>query len=140
MGAIHWISNDQRRNDQRRNEETKKMDLQGKQLIAGEFTAQGADRFQAIDASMNAPFGTQYYEATHQEVRSAAAQAQAAFEGLRTASVEVRVKLLELIAEEIMNLGEELLNIAHRETGLPMGRLNGERGRMVNQIGLFAGV
>lgn len=116
------------------------MQLHGKQLIAGTFEASDTKTFQAIDPNLNAPFGTHFHEATLAEVRAATGKAEAAFDDLRNASVEARAGLLEAIADEIMNLGDDLLDIAHRETGLPMGRLTGERGRAVNQIRLFATV
>ena len=47
---------------------------------------------------------------------------------------------LNQIAEEILALGDTLLERCHLETALPMGRLQGERGRTVGQIRLFAGV
>ncbi len=114
--------------------------MQGKQLIAGEFTTAGDTKFQAINPSTNTAFGIHYVEATIEEVKAAATAADAAFDGLRNATVEERAELLDRIAEEIMNLGDALLEIAHQETGLPMGRLTGERGRAVNQIRLFAEV
>ncbi len=118
----------------------KRMELHGKHLIAGEFLATGNDTFQAINPSLNMAFGTHYHEATTGEVADAARLAHGAFDGLRNASVETRAGLLDGIADEIMNLGDDLLDIAHQETGLPMGRLTGERGRTVNQIRLFAKV
>ena len=39
-----------------------------------------------------------------------------------------------------MALGDTLLNRAHAETGLPLARLTGERGRTVGQLRLFASV
>lgn len=114
------------------------MNLQGKQLIAGEFKASSNDTFQAINPSLNAAFGTFYHEATLDEVAEAAEAANASFDAIRLASPAKRAELLNAIADEIMNLGDDLLNIANQETGLPMGRLTGERGRAVNQIRLFA--
>ncbi len=116
------------------------MELQGKQLIAGTFEASGKETFQAVNPNLNTPFGTFYHEATEAEVSAATGKANEAFDDLRNATVEQRADLLEAIADEIMNLGDDLLNIAHQETGLPMGRLTGERGRAVNQIRLFASV
>jgi len=39
-----------------------------------------------------------------------------------------------------LNLGDALLERCHLETALPMGRLQGERGRTMNQLKLFASV
>jgi alcohol dehydrogenase (cytochrome c) len=46
---------------------------------------------------------------------------------LRKVSAEARALFLEKIAEEILALGDELLQRAHLETGLPLDRLTGER-------------
>ncbi len=116
------------------------MALQGKQLIAGEFEAQGTETYQAVDAATNTPFGTHYVEGTIAEVAKAAQLADASFDALRTATVEARAQLLDTIADEIMALGDTLLEMASKETGLPLGRCTGERGRAVNQIRLFANV
>ena len=58
----------------------------------------------------------------------------------RRRSAEARAAFLEKIADEIMALGDELLQRAHVESGLPIDRLTGERGRTVGQLRLFAGV
>lgn len=49
-----------------------------------------------------------------------------------------KAKFLLAIANEIEMLGDELLQTAHEETNLPMGRLTGERGRTMGQLKLFA--
>ncbi len=49
-----------------------------------------------------------------------------------------RARLLELIAEEILEIGPELVATACQETGLPEARIIGERTRTVNQLRLFA--
>ena len=40
--------------------------------------------------------------------------------------------------KEILALGDDLLERCNKETGLPLARLTGERGRTVNQLKLFA--
>ncbi|MES1196697.1 MAG: aldehyde dehydrogenase (NADP(+)), partial [Steroidobacter sp.] len=61
-----------------------------------------------------------------------------AFDTYRNLDGETRARFLETIADNIMGLGDELLERAHAETGLPLARLTGERGRTVNQLKLFA--
>src|SRR5690606_4542245 len=51
-----------------------------------------------------------------------------------------RAAFLRAIAEEILALDSILLARAGSETGLPEGRLTGERGRTVGQLRLFAEV
>ena len=74
------------------------------------------------------------------EVDRAATLAAAAFDPYRTLPLARRAAFLEAIADNIMALGDTLLNRAHAETGLPLARLTGERGRTVGQLRLFASV
>ncbi|MCA1597376.1 MAG: aldehyde dehydrogenase (NADP(+)), partial [Chloroflexi bacterium] len=47
---------------------------------------------------------------------------------------------LDRIADEIVALGDDLIERATRETALPLPRLTGERARTVSQLQMFAGV
>ncbi|MBD1396399.1 aldehyde dehydrogenase (NADP(+)) [Pontibacter sp. JH31] len=66
------------------------------------------------------------------------AKAEQAFARYKKLPATARAHLLRTIADEIDNLGDELLQTAHRESHLPLTRLTGERGRTVNQLRLFA--
>ena len=66
--------------------------------------------------------------------------AWSAFEPYRNTDAETRAAFLEAIGEEIIALGDALIDTACRESGLPPGRIEGERGRTVGQLKLFAGV
>ncbi|KAF1029739.1 MAG: Alpha-ketoglutaric semialdehyde dehydrogenase [Burkholderia plantarii] len=74
------------------------------------------------------------------DVERACALAQQAFDPYRAEPLERRAAFLEAIAEEILELGDALIERAHAETGLPIARLQGERGRTVGQLRLFARV
>ena len=74
------------------------------------------------------------------EVDAACAAADAAFDGYRVTDATARAMFLERIGEEIVALGEPLIIAACRESGLPRGRIEGERGRTVGQLRLFAKV
>ena len=50
------------------------------------------------------------------------------------------MRRFDAIADEIVALGDALIERAHAETGLPVARLQGERGRTVGQLRLFARV
>jgi alpha-ketoglutaric semialdehyde dehydrogenase len=73
-------------------------------------------------------------------VARACALAQQAFDGYRESTLELRAQFLERIAQNIIDLGSILIERAMQETGLPQARLEGERGRTVNQLQLFAKV
>ncbi len=63
-----------------------------------------------------------------------------AFNPYRQQLPEARARFLETIAENILGLGEGLIERCMAETGLPRGRIEGERGRTVGQLRLFATV
>lgn len=73
-------------------------------------------------------------------VEQACALAEQAFDPFRTTDPETRARFLESIADGIMALGSTLIERAHLETGLPVARLEGERGRTAGQLRLFATV
>ncbi len=74
------------------------------------------------------------------EVTAACAAAEAAFDPYRALPAERRAAFLERIGAEIIALGDVLITTAMRESGLPRARLEGERGRTVGQLNMFAGV
>lgn len=78
-------------------------------------------------------------ETTRAELDDAVEKAQAAFRTF-AADRERRAGLLEAIAEKILALGDPLLEQASAESALPPARLQGERGRTVGQLKLFAEV
>lgn len=73
-------------------------------------------------------------------VETACAAADSAFEIYRNTSREDRAAFLERIGQEIVAIGDVLIETAIRESGLPRARLEGERGRTVGQLQMFADV
>ena len=65
-------------------------------------------------------------------------KAEQAFKKYSQKSGKQRAFFLRTIAEEIENLGDNLLETANRETHLPLPRLTGERGRTIGQLRLYA--
>ena len=65
-------------------------------------------------------------------------RADKAFQVYRTVSSQKRAELLHAIAEQIDQLGDELITIAGEESCLPEARLKNERGRTTNQLRAFA--
>ena len=78
--------------------------------------------------------------ATKEQLDEACRLAWEAFDPYRNAGPEVRAKLLESIAQNILDLGDELVERCMAESGLPRPRIEGERGRTVGQLRLFASV
>lgn len=114
------------------------MQLIGKNLVAGRFSADGSETFQAINPAAQVRLSPDFFEASAAEIDRAVEEAGRAHESLREQPAEQIASFLEQIAGEIMALGDELLQRAEQETALPQARLTGERARTVNQIKMFA--
>lgn len=109
----------------------------GDQLIG--FKASGLGKtFRGVEASSGQNMPTVFHEATKDEVGQAVALAESAYEIYRNKSGVEKASFLTAIGEEIMALGDLLIDTCHLETALPNARLVGERGRTVGQLGLFA--
>lgn len=116
------------------------MELLGTQFIGSSTSAIGKHIFQARDPKTNSPLPGEFHEAVEGEVHQAATHAEAAFKVYSRLPAEQRASFLEAIAEEILALDHSLIIRAESETSLPFARLQGERGRTVNQLKLFAQV
>ncbi|WP_028666603.1 aldehyde dehydrogenase (NADP(+)) [Runella zeae] len=114
------------------------MSLQGKQIIGFALSAEGEGTFQAFNPTTGEKLPTRFYRATRNELEQAAQKAQDAFQIYRKKSGIEKAAFLEKIAEEIENIGDKLVQMATAETGLPAGRIQGERGRTTGQLRLFA--
>ena len=106
----------------------------GKHLIAGEWVA-GATTFRSEPAHGEAH---DFSVGTPELVDRAAKAAEEAFWTYGYSSREDRARFLETIADEMEARAEAITAIGTSETGLPEGRLEGERGRTTGQLRLFA--
>ncbi|MDP5091935.1 MAG: aldehyde dehydrogenase (NADP(+)), partial [Polaribacter sp.] len=79
-----------------------------------------------------------FTEATKEEIEEAVNLASQAFKEFRTISGAKKAEFLNTIADEILALDDELIQMYCQETGLPEGRAKGERGRTVGQLRSFA--
>lgn len=113
-------------------------ELSGRNFIGARQTSEGSERLFATDRTTGARIDTPYFLSTPDERRSAAHLASEAFALFRQVSPEERATFLEAIATQIEDMGESLIEMAHRETALPEARLIGERGRTVGQLRMFA--
>ncbi|WP_325095467.1 aldehyde dehydrogenase family protein, partial [Burkholderia contaminans] len=94
----------------------------------------------AIDASTGERMEPAFGGATTDDLETACALAWAAFDRYRETSLEARAQFLEAIASNILELGDALVERCVAESGLPRARVEGERGRTVGQLRMFAGV
>ncbi|HET6383858.1 MAG TPA: aldehyde dehydrogenase (NADP(+)) [Armatimonadota bacterium] len=116
------------------------MELHGKNIIGGSESAEGRPVIAAVNPASGETLAPDFYEAAPSEIDRAMTLAADAFSQRRKSDWERTSALLDRIADEIMALGDSLISRAAAETGLPEGRLSGERLRTVGQLRMFAGV
>jgi len=116
------------------------MPITGKLLIGQSAVSGSSKPINAINPATNEPLEPTFAGGTKDEVEHACELAEAAFGIYRETSLEDRAVFLETIASEIEGIGDELIERAMAETGLPQARLEGERGRTCGQLRLFANV
>lgn len=107
----------------------------GKHLIAGDWVA-GEATFESEPAAGPAHA---FSVGTPAFVDRAAEAAEDAFRSYGHAPRADRAAFLNAIADEIEARAAQITEIGTSETGLPAARLQGERGRTVGQLRLFAG-
>src|SRR5437764_15445842 len=110
------------------------MDLSGKNSISGEMSREAGKTFSANNPATGQQLDPSFYEASQGEIDRALVLAEKAFEDYRKAAPEKTAQFLERIADEIVALGDELIQRANAETALPEARLVGERLRTVTQL------
>lgn len=106
----------------------------GQHLIAGNWVANS-------ETFSNAPaYGPihSFANGTRAHVDLAVKAAEDAFLSYGYSTRAERATFLNAIADEIEVRGDEITEIGSQETGLPEARLQGERGRTVGQLRLFA--
>ncbi|MGF7111680.1 alpha-ketoglutaric semialdehyde dehydrogenase [Pseudomonas laurylsulfatiphila] len=112
----------------------------GHNYIGGQRSAAGSIKLQSVDASTGETLPHDFSQATPQEVDAAANAAALAYPAYRSLSAERRAQFLDAIADELDDLADDFVAVVCRETALPAGRIQGERGRTSGQMRLFAKV
>ncbi len=109
------------------------------ELLIGHSARRGTNgEIFGLDAATGEKLQTGFGGATLDDLEQAASLAAAAFRPYRETSLEARAKFLEAIAQNILDIGDELIERCVKESGLPRGRIEGERGRTVVQLRLFS--
>ena len=114
------------------------MTLTGKMLIGQQSLSGNREAIRAINPATHAALEPAYLGGNSEHVAHACALAWTAFDTYRETSLEARATFLETIATQIEALGDELIDRAVTETGLPRARIQGERGRTCGQLRTFA--
>jgi NADP-dependent aldehyde dehydrogenase len=116
------------------------MALRGELLIGGTARLGPSGSIKGINPATGEVLEPGFGGAAPEDLEQACALAEAAFDTYRETSPEVRAAFLERIAQNLLDVGDELVERCMAESGLPRGRLEGERGRTVGQLRLFARV
>lgn len=111
--------------------------LTGKHLIGGEWRG-AAKFFQAAEEIPGSLPPMRFAEGGEQEADAAARAAESAFAEYASAAPARRAAFLRAVAEELDKRGDDITDVAGRETALPPARLQNERGRTTGQLRMFA--
>lgn len=112
--------------------------ITGKNYIGSKLKADGTKTYKTINPQLNIENPWTFTEATPEEIDEAVALANDAFKVYRNCPAQKKADFLNAIAEEILALGDELLEVYCTESGFPKGRAEGERGRTIFQLRSFA--
>ncbi|WP_136468886.1 aldehyde dehydrogenase (NADP(+)) [Flagellimonas onchidii] len=112
--------------------------ITGKNYIGNKLSGEGTKTHKTVNPKLNIQNPTEFLEATAEELEEAVTLADTAFKTYKNTSGSKRAAFLNTIADEIMELGDELVQMYCTESGLPEGRAAGERGRTVFQLQAFA--
>jgi NADP-dependent aldehyde dehydrogenase len=112
--------------------------LTGEMLIGARAVRGTQGKIHAINPATGAQMDPEFGEGGPREVDEACSLAEAAFNPFRALPLEARAQFLEAIAQGILDLGDVLIERVMAESGLPRPRVEGERGRTVGQLRLFA--
>lgn len=114
--------------------------LKGTLIVAGKEVLGTQQAIHAINPATNETLEPAYLGGNKEQVNQAAEAAWQAFDIYRQIDPAKRASFLETIADEILALGDTLVQRAMAESGLPQARIEGERGRTMGQLRMFADV
>ena len=111
--------------------------ITGEALIGGVAQRGAGGSFKAWNPGARTHIEPAFNMVDIAQIDEACSLAGKAFDIFRNTTDEERAAFLDTVAEQIMALGDALVERAMAETGLPRGRIEGERGRTCNQLKLF---
>lgn len=118
----------------------KAIEITGEMLIGARSVCGEQGIVHSINPATGEKLTPEFGGGSAKDVDDACTLAQSAFDLYRAVSFERRAGFLEAIAQGILDLGDLLVERVMSESGLPRGRVEGERGRTVGQLKLFAGL
>lgn len=114
------------------------MTIAGNMIIGQELVKGSKKAIYGINPATGENLEPAYLGGGAEEVERACALADQAFDAYRETDLESRAKFLEQIAANLAANGPAIIERAGLESGLPKARLEGELGRTMNQLKLFA--
>lgn len=114
------------------------MTLTGQSFIGATRATDSTETFHSTNAATGEKLEPAFHSATTADLEKAVSLATAAFPVFSTTTPETRAAFLRTIAEKIDALGDDITPRMMAEAGLPEGRCQGERGRTVGQLRMFA--
>ena len=112
--------------------------IKGTNFIGSTPSKEGTEQLFAHNPANGEAFPEPFSVATTSEIDDAVAKATQAFQIYKSIAPAKKADFLDAISDEIMALGDALVARACGESGLPEGRIQGERGRTCNQLKMFA--
>lgn len=112
--------------------------MNGRNLIGNGYAEANTTAFKAMNPLTGETLEGDFFPAQQKDVDEALNYAVNAFTAYKNIDKDRKAAFLRAIANEILALGDELIERTCAESGLPAGRIQGERGRTVGQLNLFA--
>ncbi len=112
--------------------------ISGKNYIGNKLSSQGDITFKTFNPLTNTENETIFTEASDLEIEETVELANKAFKKYKNISGKKKSDFLNVIADEILDLGDALLQIYSQESGLNIDRAISERGRTIWQLRMFA--
>lgn len=112
--------------------------MDGRNMIGFNYSALANDILSSYSPAMRRALDGAFHIATQEEIDRAMDLATAAFAQYRLTSGVAKARFLNTIAKEILALGDQLIQRAIKESGLPKDRIVRERDRTIDQLHAFA--
>ncbi|MFH6935752.1 aldehyde dehydrogenase (NADP(+)) [Flavobacterium sp. FlaQc-30] len=112
--------------------------ITGKNYVGSQLLAGGTKTYKTINPQWNIENPWTFTEASPEEIEQAVALADDAFKIYKNYPAAKKAAFLNSIADEILELGDALLEIYCTESGFLKGRAESERGRTIFQLRSFA--
>lgn len=112
--------------------------MKGYNILGKKISATNDQTIQSFDPKTLKPLEGDFHIATLDEAAEAVSKAKNIAQAYADMSGAKRATFLRTIADNIENLGSTLVERVMAESGLPEGRVIGERGRTCSQLRFFA--